>query len=249
MRIKNLLIVFLMAFVLCSGKVFALNKNDVPKIVTDYYDMMYKDIEKKPSYKIEYDSSMKRFDFKFSMPDVSKSSFIWLYNEDDNSMEYENDGSINDKNINESYHVTFHLFAISNNLGYNEEHLTELLKKANELNYENDKIEIEMVDIPDNYKTSDGANISGSIIKRIKFNLDGFGGLVPKEDDENLEVPNESENLSNSENPSNNIISVTKKEANPKTSDEKIGYVIMGMIFSTMLIIIGCKKIKSKGNN
>lgn len=240
-----LFIMFCMTFILFSNKILALSPDEVVKAVNDYYESIYKDTSVNPDYKMEYDSTLKRLNFNFNLENVSSSSFFWTYNEEENSIEYENNGVVNDENLDEMTHVIFNTIAIFRSLGYEDEQsFTELLSKVNELNYEDDRIEFEFVNIPEGYKSEDGSDVTGNMLKRLKFCLDGFGGLIPNKNNDN----EKSEIIDDS---IKNIIPVTNKVeiTNPKTSDEKIKLVILGIIISGAFIIIGCKKIKKKRNS
>ena len=246
-----LFIMFCMTFILFSNKILALSPDEVVKAVNDYYESIYKDTSVNPDYKMEYDLTLKRLNFNFNLENVSSSSFYWTYNEEENSIEYENNGVVNDENINKHPHVLIHLLSISNSLGYDEEQLSELLNIADKINYNDDKIELEFVDIPDGYVMEDGTDASGKILKRLKLCLDGFGGLIPNQNKDKEETNNENEKSEIIDDSIKNIIPVTNKVeiTNPKTTDEKIKLVILGIIISGAFVIIGCNKIKKKRNS
>lgn len=240
----------------------ALTKEEVVETINNYYDEIYDESDLKDIviHKAEFDSDKSQINFTFgynctgtcdgklngSTAERQKSEFSWLYNDEEKSIEYKNDGIVNDKNGNEQLHVLIQAMIIMEKMGYDSKTVLEIFNRE-DLNYKDNKIEFELVDIPDGYVTEDGAQISGSIIKNLKFSIDKL--ILPDNDSEEPSTDDKQEGDKSEENKLEDSKKNLEKNAednvaNPKTGDINMNVISLSMIGLCTLMFIGIKKVK-----
>ena len=235
----------------------ALTREEVVNAINNYYDELYKEGELKDIviHKAEFDSSKSQINFTFGYnctgtcdgklvgptAEAQKSEFSWFYNDEEKSIEYKNDGEVNDKNINDQLHVLFNTVAIMEQMGYDLETVGEVLNNK-DLNYKDNKIEFSLVDIPDGYVTEDGSKVSGSIVKNLKFSIDKL--ILP--DNGSKEPPAEDKQEGDKSGGTKENTEKNEKDnvANPKTGDINMNVISLSMIGLCTLMFVGIKKVK-----
>lgn len=240
----------------------ALTKEEVVDTINNYYDEVYNESDLKDIviHKAEFDSDKSQINFTFgfnctgtcdgklngSTAERRKSEFSWLYNDEEKSIEYKNDGIVNDKNAKDQLHVLLQAAEIINKMGYDYEIVGEVFN-SKDLNYNDNKIEFELVDIPDDYVTEDGAQISGAIIKNLKFSIDklilpdNFSKEPSSEDKQEGDKFEENKLEDSKKNTEKNV---KNNVANPKTGDINMNVISISMIGLCTLMFVGIKKVK-----
>lgn len=235
----------------------ALTREEVVDAINNYYDELYKESELKDIviHKAEFDSSKSQINFTFGYnctgtcdgkligptAEAQKSEFSWFYNDEEKSIEYKNDGVVNDKNINDQLHVLFNTVAIMEQMGCDLETVGEAFNNK-DLNYKDNKIEFSLVDIPDGYVAEDGSEASGSMIKNLKFSIEEL--VLP--DDDSKEPPTEDKQEEDKTVDSKKNAEKNEKDnvANPKTGDINVNVISLSIIGLCALMFVGIKKVK-----
>ena len=252
-----LCITLFVLFFTFSLNVRALEINEVVDAINDWYDEFYKDSAYKDivTYKAAFDPLENKIKFHFGYTctgtcdgkiletaENSGQDFYWIYDDEEKSIEYKNDGTVNDKNIYEGSPTLNHVTAVLNKMGY--EYVGGIINGNGDFNYDENKFELKTVTIPDGYKTAGGINMSVAhkMINSLKLSIEDIS--IPGV--EKTEVTQDDEKKENESNTANTEINKENKKnsvENPKTSDMNMYFVILPILGFSVLTFFGIKRI------